>query len=135
MNIKERWSNSSKQRRTMMLLMLGCILALVGFDIYVSEYGDPTATISQIMRKISMEWLTMPFFCGLTAGHFFWPNDETPNGWRGLTLFTRVTLPIVLGVLVLDFIWLHPVNLLPVAFAAGFITGHFAWPMKKSYNK
>lgn len=58
-------------RRITLCLLLGCIGALVGWDIYVA-IAEPGATISALTLDFAQQHPVIPFSVGVVAGHIFW---------------------------------------------------------------
>lgn len=59
-------------------VVVGSIVALGAYDVWVFiEAGEP-ATISQIILSVAMGNPIVPFCFGVLMGHLFWPQDKTP---------------------------------------------------------
>jgi hypothetical protein len=60
-------------------VVLGCVLLLVGYDVYLHATGGYRATISHLLLEASRRQPLIPLFIGLALGillgHLYWPQQ------------------------------------------------------------
>jgi uncharacterized membrane protein len=56
------------------IILLILVIVVVGWDIWVTNLGDPKASFSQVILDKSMKDPIIPFLVGVLIGHLFWPN-------------------------------------------------------------
>jgi len=66
--------NTSKITRSVILV---CLLALCGWDVFVAWNGVPGDTVSEMVFNFARHHPTIPFLLGYVCGHFFWGQNET----------------------------------------------------------
>lgn len=115
-------------RAITMGLMVGSIVLISAWDIYVAVKKEYEATVSEIARDTSEVHAILPFFTGMACGHFFWPRKTTPWGMRGFELFSKVAFPISLGVFTFDKIVDHRIPSI-VFLMVGIYSGHRFWTL------
>lgn len=68
---------------TILLIIVGVFVAILGFDIYLYSDGVPGNSISQVIIHYSEKSMMLPWFIGLVMGllasHFF-DNYKEPRG-------------------------------------------------------
>jgi len=103
------------------VIVLGAVVALIGYDVWVYVEPSPSDTISEIMLAWARLYPELPFAFGILAGHLFVPFKRT----RSIPLLGAVCVVFVLVAR------LFPIPL-AVALVAGLITGSTLWSQAKS---
>lgn len=60
-------------RRVTIGLLIGCVLGLIGWDVYV-VIVEPSATISAVVLGWAQHHPVVPFGLGVLGGHLCWPQ-------------------------------------------------------------
>lgn len=63
-------------RQLTVYMLFAVLFGLVGYDIYVTAYGDFEATITGVIVALSDRFPLITFALGMLAGHFFWPQQS-----------------------------------------------------------
>jgi len=123
----QRTKAAKLRKITAVMLVMFTVILLV-WDIDVAHNDVKDDTISELLRDLSHDWLTLPFVLMGIMGHLFW---NRPGEDRNLqfTKLTSVTALVVLRDLI------NLAHSLPtfqfanlVAALAGFICGALWWP-------
>ena len=69
-------STAAWRRRTVYLLV-AAVVTLSGYDLAAYRLGGQDATITQVVRDNSAEWLMIPVLAGVLCGHLFWAGGKT----------------------------------------------------------
>ena len=53
--------------------IVGCIVVIIGYDIWAVLQGGIDATISAMIQDAAHDYPIIAFAAGVLCGHFFWP--------------------------------------------------------------
>jgi hypothetical protein len=66
--------------RSITIKVIIAVFALgVAYDFIAFKYGGQDATITQVVRDNSAEWLLIPVLIGVVGGHLFWSGYVKPT--------------------------------------------------------
>jgi len=118
------------------VLMLGVVVGLVGWDVYVASNKVDGDTISEIIQGLAFKHTVPATAWGVIAGHFFWPGSNMFSHWWGsVIVLALVTVLLCVLDIVHVKVGLPLVALLesePIIMVFfGIILGHIVWPLAR----
>jgi len=122
----------SRAGRRTGLIVLAVTAGLIVWDVALLQDAEADNTISAVFR-ITSRILGIPYAFGILAGHVFWhqegPRDDALLKQK-ISTVSIIGVAISIAALAMDD--LHAIAYLCARphwiFAAGFVSGHWAWP-------
>jgi hypothetical protein len=116
-------------KRITQAIILGTVVAWIGWDIYAASNGVDGDTESEVIRLFANRHPFLPLAMGVLMSHFFW--NVRASSFRLPRIATFVGLPVVgIAGAVLDFAgllpWVHPL----APFVIGIFLGRLLWPQR-----
>jgi hypothetical protein len=107
-------------------------IGLIGYDFVPFLLHDHGATISEVIAKWALKYLSVPLGFGVLMGHFFFIRDGSRPRPEILLPIAAAAIGLdvvtqVWDVGVLEGLWRYPW----VWFLCGLPIGHFWWPQSK----
>jgi len=113
---------------TKIIIIITFIFAVI-YNIFIKIYGTGRSTISKIILDTSTKYPSLAFIFGTMVGHWLYPFTYGEEPYWKYSMF--ILVPIVLIMLIYDFVWHLPSLYFPINyFMIGVFIGHYGWPQK-----
>ncbi len=111
-------------KKPTIIVMIGAVVALVGYDIFAFVEPSDGDTISEVTQEGSFDHAGIPFALGALLGHFLIPTSKKRPAWLKWSGLGA----LVAGSTALFFVRADT----PILFAlAGILCGATAWPLHR----